>query len=162
MASNPKSGSDKGSPSREPLPFEPAQSRKSSDKKAVKKSPVTSALQPKTPDRTAAKADVGIPEVVSKRMVRRMAVFCGIPTALGISTFIVSYFVVSRDLFELPTVAVLFVSLGFFGLGVLGLTYGALSASWDEDTPGTALGLSNFGTNFGRMREAWRSQRSKT
>jgi hypothetical protein len=52
--------------------------------------------------------------------------------------------------------------MGFFGLGVLGLTYGVLSASWDEEHPGSTLGWAEFTTNFGRMRETWRSPDKKS
>lgn len=93
-------------------------------------------------------------------MVRRIALFSGIPTALGMSTFIVSYLVVSNDWVSLPTYAVLFVSLGWFGLGVLGVSYGVLSSSWD-DAPGSRLGFSEFRTNWGRMTETWRANKSK-
>jgi hypothetical protein len=51
--------------------------------------------------------------------------------------------------------------MGFFGLGVLGLSYGVLSASWDEDEPGTKFGWQEFKTNFGRMTAAWRSAGQK-
>jgi hypothetical protein len=54
----------------------------------------------------------------------------------------------------------LLVTLGCFGLGVLGLTYGVLSASWDEDRPGDWLGIAEFQVNFGRMTSAW-GQKSK-
>lgn len=92
-------------------------------------------------------------------MARRMGFFCGIPTACGMLTFVLSYFIVTRNIFELPTVAVLLVSLGFFGLGVLGLSYGALSASWDEERVGTWFGWNDFRTNFRRTVESWRSAR---
>lgn len=92
-------------------------------------------------------------------MVRRMALLSGIPTALGMSTFVISYLVVSNDLFKLPTYAVLLVSLGWFGLGVLGLSYGVLSASWDEEEPGSRLGWAEFKTNFGRMMQARQSNK---
>lgn len=92
-------------------------------------------------------------------MVKRMAAFSGIPTALGMSTFVISYFIVSRGIYDLPTYAVLLVSLGFFGLGVAGLSYGALSASWDEETLGSWLGWSEFTTNLGRMSGAWKESR---
>jgi len=93
-------------------------------------------------------------------MIKRMALFCGVPTALGVSTFFASYFIVTNDLFKLPPTAVLLVSLGFFGLGVVGLSYGVLSASWDENMPGTALGWTEFRLNFGRMTDAWRNRES--
>jgi len=49
------------------------------------------------------------------------------------------------------------VSMGFFGLGVLGLSYGVLSASWDENRVGTLLGWQDFTQNLGRTIAAWRS-----
>jgi hypothetical protein len=70
--------------------------------------------------------------------------------------------VVSKGLFDLPNTAVLLVSMGCFGLGVLGLSYGVLSASWDEEVSGSTLGWEEFNTNFGRMREAWRAAKSKS
>jgi hypothetical protein len=88
-------------------------------------------------------------------MVWRMTLFCGVPSALGMLTFIVSYLLVSNGT-HLPPYAVFLVSLGWFGIGVLGLSYGVLSASWDEEVAGSRLGLTEFATNVGRMRENWR------
>ncbi|MBI4782600.1 MAG: PAM68 family protein [Oscillatoriophycideae cyanobacterium NC_groundwater_1537_Pr4_S-0.65um_50_18] len=101
-------------------------------------------------------ATSGIPDVVSRRMVWRMALLCGIPSALGMLTFVGSYLLVINDV-NLPTYAVLLVSLGWFGLGVVGLSYGVLSASWDEEVVGSRLGWDEFTTNWGRMRANWRS-----
>ncbi|WP_084782582.1 PAM68 family protein [Leptolyngbya sp. O-77] len=109
----------------------------------------------------ATRASMAIPDAVSKRMARRMAIFCGVPSFLAIATFVVSYYIVSQHLMDLPTSAVLLVSLGFFGLGVLGLSYGLFSASW-EDEPGSLLGTSEFRTNLGRTIAAWRSQRPQS
>lgn len=104
--------------------------------------------------------DSSIPEEISQRMIKRMAFLCGIPTVLGILTFVVSYFIVTNELIELPPIAVLLVSLGFFGLGVLGLSYGALSTSWEEGpVEGSLLGIDEFKINFGRMRQAWRESK---
>jgi hypothetical protein len=86
-----------------------------------------------------------------------MAAFSGIPTLCGMLTFVVSYFLVSRGVLKLPPVAVLIVSLGWFGLGVVGLSYGVLSASWDEEQAGSLLGWEQFTVNFGRTTAAWRS-----
>jgi Photosynthesis affected mutant 68 len=105
--------------------------------------------------------DAGIPKQVSKRMVRRMALFCGIPTFLGLVSFPTSYFMLQQGI-ELPNVAVLLVSLGCLGLGVLGLSYGVLSASWDEERLGNALGWSEFQLNFGRMVEGWKEARDRS
>ncbi|MGG6292940.1 PAM68 family protein [Leptolyngbya sp. AN02str] len=181
MASNSSSNSDSQAGNskqdggdRKPLPFEPTR-RKSADKPA-KRSPaptpspsVTSSAKPTTPSkakqpgaktRQSALAAAGIPDVVSNRMLRRMAIFCGVPTAMGVSSLFVSYFLVTQGV-QLPHVAVLLVSLGLFGLGVLGLTYGALSASW-EDEAGSLLGVPEFRLNFGRMVQTWRSAKDST
>ncbi|MGB3612626.1 MAG: PAM68 family protein [Elainellaceae cyanobacterium] len=103
----------------------------------------------------------GIPEVVSRRMIKRMAILSGTPMALGVGMFFASYYIVIHDLFPLPTIAVLFVSLGFFGLSVLGLTYGVLSASWEETSePGSFLGWDEFRLNFDRARSSWQGSKS--
>lgn len=102
-----------------------------------------------------------IPEDVSKRMVKRMAAFSGIPTALGVATFVVCYLLVIQGGLDVPTSAVVLVSMGFFGLGVLGLSYGILSASWEEGRPGSFLGWEDFRINFDRMVAAWREARQE-
>lgn len=104
---------------------------------------------------------MAIPEMVSQRMLRRMVLFSGLPSSMGILSIIASYFIVSRHWLELPNTAVLLVSLGCFGLGVIGLSYGVLSSSWDEDRVGTRLGWGEFVTNWKRMTEAWRESRVK-
>lgn len=154
-----------GGTKRKAMPFEPrsTQSEKAeSPKKTAQKSsaPVVASNRSTRPKKAAASA--GIPEAVSHRMVRRIALFSGIPTALGMSTFIASYLVVSQGWFELPSYAVLLLSLGWFGLGVLGVSYGLLSASWDEETVGSRLGWSEFRMNLGRMTAAWRGNRDQS
>ncbi|KGF72160.1 hypothetical protein DO97_11720 [Neosynechococcus sphagnicola sy1] len=139
-------------PQPERLPFEPTRNRQKSSKS------VSPAVQQKHQQEAATTALIsGIPPIVSQRMARRMVVFCGVPTTLGMLTFIGSYVVVSQGWFKLPPIAVLLVSLGFFGLGVVGLTYGVLSASWDEVQSGTYLGWEDFKTNWGRTVASWRS-----
>ncbi len=141
------------------LPFEPRSKKAKKTKKAenqpIKSSPEID--QSVTPSATPSLQT--IPDSVSKRMIWRMALFCGIPSALGMASFIVAYFVVSNEWFALPSYAVLLVSLGFFGLGILGLSYGIFSASWDEDRGGTLLGWQEFKLNLGRTIEAWRKER---
>ncbi|MBW4497305.1 MAG: PAM68 family protein [Oscillatoria princeps RMCB-10] len=143
-------------PERERLPFEPASHRKKSPKNRPEAPPAAVGGEK---EGRLAKEDMAIPDAVSKRMIGRMALLCGVPTALGIGTFIASYITVSNEWFKLPNVAVVLVSMGFFGLGVLGLSYGVLSASWDEEIPGSKLGWKEFTTNLGRMREAWQSRK---
>lgn len=110
--------------------------------------------------KTPSKDDSGaIPEEVSRRMLRRMGILSGAPVALGVGIFFLSYYLQSRQLVELPPVAVLLVTMGCFGLGVLGLTYGVLSASWDSE-PGSLIGISEFKLNFGRVMDARKASKT--
>ncbi|MEB3160080.1 MAG: PAM68 family protein [Synechocystis sp.] len=146
------------SSSRDRLPFE----RKSKKKKIEKKPPDPLSTGSKTAKKPRRKVDENrIPEVVSRRMVRRMALFSGIPTALGMSSFFVFYLIVSRDWLEIPNYVAFAVSLLFFGLGVLGLSYGIFSTSWEESLPGSWWGWSEFRLNVGRMLNAWRNARQE-
>ncbi len=104
---------------------------------------------------------MAIPKVVSNRMVKRVAAFSGIPTFLGIASLVVSYLLSTYAHIKLAPIAVLLVNMGLFGIGVLGITYGVLSASWDTEQPGTLFGFSEFSTNWGRMVEGWRATRQK-
>lgn len=158
--------------SRDRLPFEPAKKRKKdkapesapaadsgADRSKSAKTAPTAKNSPKpsaSPSGQPQKAP--IPEAVSRRMITRMALFSGTPTSLGVLSLIGSYFIIQKEWFPLPSIAVLLVSSGLFGLGVLGLSYGLLSASWDEADPGSKLGWREFQTNFGRMRQAWKKE----
>lgn len=93
-----------------------------------------------------------LPKEVSDRMGRRMFVFAGIPTLLGILVFPISYSLIKSGV-DLPHVAVILVSMGFLGLGVLGITYGGLSASWDLGRKGSLLGFAEAKINFQRLKE---------
>lgn len=140
-------------PPRQRLPFEPKQT-----KKKLKAPPG----QPEAPPFSQrSQADLqAIPDAVSKRMVKRMALFSGIPTGLGMMSFVIFYWIVSHDWLEIPTYFVFAISLGLFGLGVLGLSYGIFSTSWDEGTSGHWWGWQEFKLNFGRTVKAWRSERN--
>ncbi|MCP9899167.1 PAM68 family protein [Cyanobium sp. Cruz CV13-4-11] len=102
-----------------------------------------------------------IPEAVANRMVRRIAIATGTPTVLGMGVFVASYLLVSRGVLDIPPGLTLVGSGAFFLLGLLGLSYGVLSASW-EDAPGTLLGLEQIGVNIGRVRTSVRAMRQGT
>ena len=147
---------------RQTLPFEPNKKRQK-PAKAKSQTPVAKGdskeKDQKKPPLT--KEEMAIPQVVSQRMIRRVAGFSGIPTALGISTLIASYLLLIYAKINLPHIAVLLVNMGLFGLGVVGITYGVLSASWDEQRVGSLLGWSEFTTNLGRMVAVWRETQQK-
>ena len=100
-----------------------------------------------------------IPEAVSNRMARRIAIATGGPTVMGMGVFIGSYLLVTRHIAEIPTGVTLAASGGCFLLGVLGLSYGVLSASW-EDAPGSLLGNEQIGVNISRLRSSIKAMRN--
>jgi drug/metabolite transporter (DMT)-like permease len=111
------------------------------------------------PNRPQPKASQAIPDAVANRMARRIAVATGVPTLLGMGVFIGSYLLVSREILDVPPGATLAASGACFLLGVIGLSYGVLSASWEEQ-PGSLFGTEQLGVNLGRLRQSVRSMRS--
>ncbi|EAQ75098.1 MULTISPECIES: PAM68 family protein [unclassified Synechococcus] len=129
---------------RKPLPFEPErQPRAGATAKAGTTARSGSKAQPK--------GSQVIPPAVANRMARRIGVATGIPSVLGMGVFIGSYLLVSHGILDVPPVVTLASSGGLFLLGVLGLSYGVLSASWEQE-PGTLLGTEQIGTNIARMK----------
>jgi len=152
-------GRKKAKSSAKPAPEPAKTSAKEAKPALIEKRPKSSSKKPQAQPPT--RESVAVPEIVSRRMARRMAFFCGIPTVLGISTFVVSYFIVTKGIYKLPNSAVVLVSMLFFGLGVVGLSYGLLSASWDEERVGGLVGASEFSTNLGRLTGAWKEAREQ-
>ncbi|MDJ0554585.1 MAG: PAM68 family protein [Microcoleaceae cyanobacterium MO_207.B10] len=158
---------------RERLPFEPGKNPKKQGKNSSPAPTIKAKEEPNYPttsksknseryQRQKSQGQNAIPEIVSQRMVSRMVILSGTPLMLALLTFVGSYFIITSELFTLPNQAVLFVSMGFFGLSVVGLSYGIFSASWEENNKGSLLGWQEFTTNFERMKEAWRSAKSKS
>jgi hypothetical protein len=99
-----------------------------------------------------------IPAAVANRMARRIAIATGVPSVLGMAVFVASYVLVSRDILAIPTVATLAASGGCFLLGLLGLSYGVLSASWEE-APGSRLGGEQIRLNLRRVSASLKAMR---
>ncbi len=108
---------------------------------------------PASLNKTRAKAQQTIPDYVANRMARRVAVATGIPSILGMSTFVASYLLVSKGVLDIPPGVTLVTSGGFFLLGLVGLSYGVLSASW-EPGAGSLLGIEQIGLNISRLRSS--------
>lgn len=161
---------------RQRLPFEPAKNRKkaaeqsnTSEPETPKKTPAPSprkSAKKQSPSpankRPATREETAIPEIVSQRMLFRMALLSGVPLLMAISIFVGSYFIIVNDVFVLPNTAVLLASLGCFGLSVLGLSYGIFSTSWDEERPGGLVGWQEFQLNLGRTVQAWKDARRES
>ncbi len=147
---------------RDRLPFEPKTPKKKKLEKIAPAVAVAPGKSSPAPSRPTNPAQTGrIPEVVGTRMIRRMAIFSGIPTGIGLFSFVVFYWVVSHDWLEIPTYVVFGVSLLLLGLGVVGLSYGIFSTEWDEQEEGSWWGWQQFRLNLGRMNSAWRGARQE-
>ncbi len=97
----------------------------------------------------------GIPKYVADRMAKRIFFTAGIPTLMGMSVFVISYIIVTRKIAEIPPSSTIAISALFFILGLGGLSYGILSASWDR-APGSFLGLENIPLNIQRAKAAFK------
>lgn len=136
------------------LPFEPRKKKRTNSAKPTSASQNSS--KPDTSERQRPQS--AIPDVVSRRMARRMAWFCGIPTAVGLMTFFLFYWLNTHTELDLPPWLAISVSISFFIFGGLGLSYGLFSASWDEDRIGGRWGIDEFKLNFGRTTANFRNQ----
>jgi hypothetical protein len=116
----------------------------------------TASAPPAKPTRQ--RTQQAIPEAVANRMARRIAIATGGPTVLGMGVFIASYVLVSRHLLDIPPSATLLASGGCFLLGLVGLSYGVLSASW-EDAPGSLFGVEQIPLNLSRIKTSLRALR---
>ena len=97
----------------------------------------------------------GIPKYVADRMARRIFFAAGIPTIMGMSVFVVSYIIVTRNIAEIPPSSTIAISALFFLLGLAGLSFGILSASWDKE-PGSFFGIENISMNIQRAKTAFK------
>ena len=67
---------------------------------------------------TSKQSSSGIPKYVADRMARRIFFTAGIPTILGMSVFVVSYIIVTRNIAEIPPSSTIAISALFFLLGL--------------------------------------------
>ena len=101
------------------------------------------------------KQSSGIPKYVADRMAKRIFFTAGIPTIMGMSVFVISYIIVTRNIAEIPPSSTIAISALFFLLGLGGLSFGILSASWDKE-PGSFFGIENIPLNVERAKAAFR------
>ena len=104
---------------------------------------------------TSKRSSSGIPKYVADRMARRIFFTAGIPTILGMSVFVISYIIVTRNIAEIPPSSTIAISALFFLLGLAGLSFGILSASWDKE-PGSFFGVENIPMNIKRAKAAFK------
>ncbi len=103
------------------------------------------------------KRDPYIPKEVANRMVRRVIFTTGLPTLSGMGVFIGSYLLITKGIADVAPALTLTASALCFFVGLIGLSYGILSASWDTQ-PGSILGFENIRPNISRMRDAFKTK----
>jgi len=89
-----------------------------------------------------------LPQVVGDRMLRRMAIFAGIPFAGSLLFFPAFYYVKVVLGVDVPSFVVYAISVAGLGGSLLGISYGVLSTSWDPRREGTFLGAAEFRSNL--------------
>ncbi|RHN54675.1 hypothetical protein MtrunA17_Chr5g0409451 [Medicago truncatula] len=89
-----------------------------------------------------------IPEVVTNRMIGRMALSVGIPLSVGLLFFPFFYYLKVGLKIDVPNWVPFLVSFFFFGSALLGVSYGIVSASWDPLREGSLLGWTEAQKNW--------------
>ena len=92
--------------------------------------------------------DASVPEAITDRMLRRMLMFSIGPVFLGFTLFPLFYYMKKVQDIDLPIWAVYIVQTTIFAGGLLGITYGVISSSWDERREGSLLGWNEFQANL--------------
>ena len=132
------------------------QSKKNKSKKnSIEITNAFQKIENNTPNNPNPNISKGIPKYVADRMARRIFFTAGIPTILGMSVFVVSYFIVTKNIAEIPPSSTIAISALFFLIGLAGLSFGILSASWDKE-PGSLLGIENIPLNIQRAKSAFK------
>jgi len=126
-----------------------------SKKKLIERKSAFQKIESDSQDNPKTNISKGIPKYVADRMARRILFTAGIPTILGMSVFVISYIIVTRNIAEIPPSSTIAISALFFLIGLAGLSYGILSASWDKD-PGSLLGIENIPLNIERAKAAFK------
>ena len=129
--------------------------KKFTKKKIISEAQAFKKIEKEVPTLPKKSSSNGIPKYVADRMARRVFFTAGIPTVLGMSVFIISYIVVTRNIAEIPPSSTIAISALFFLVGLGGLSFGILSASWDKE-PGSFFGIENISMNIERAKAAFK------
>jgi hypothetical protein len=131
-------------------------------KLAARKQQGVSAAQP-TPttqndDDNDYSSDVTVPEQITDRMLRRMLMFSIGPVFLGFTLFPLFYYLKKVQDIDVPVWAVYIVQTIIFGGGLLGISYGIISSSFDQRRDGSLLGWNEFKTNLPLVLDRFRKK----
>jgi len=93
-----------------------------------------------------------IPEKVAQRMGKRMLPFVGIPLFGGMAAFIGFWYMASYRDMEFQPVLVAGTTIALLAIGLVGITYSMMSASWDPEREGSVLGTDEFSRNIDNIK----------
>ena len=94
-----------------------------------------------------------IPEKVAMRMGKRMLPFVGIPLFGGMGAFVAFWYLATYKNQEFQPAIVAATTIGLLAIGLVGITYSVISASWDPDLEGSALGVDEFKNNVQNLKD---------
>lgn len=100
-----------------------------------------------------------VPEMVADRMIGRIAAFFGVPVFGGLAIFVGAFFYSKQTDTVIQPNIIAYATQVPFVLGLLGITYGIMSASWEPESEGSALGIDEFKTNFARVKDGLKRTR---
>lgn len=100
-----------------------------------------------------------IPEPVAMRMGMRMLPFVGVPLFGGMGVFVAFWYFATYKGLEFQPSLVAYSTIAVLAVGLLGITYSVISASWDPEIEGSALGITEFQTNIGNIQSGLRRSR---
>jgi len=88
-----------------------------------------------------------------------MLPFVGLPLFGGMGVFVAFWYFATYKGLEFQPSLVAYSTIAVLAVGLLGITYSVMSASWDPETEGSALGISEFQTNLGSIQSGLRRSR---
>lgn len=100
-----------------------------------------------------------IPEKVAMRMGQRMLPFVGVPLFGGMGAFVAFWYFATYKNVQFQPALVAFTTIGLLGVGLVGITYSVMSASWDPDREGSALGGDEFSRNLDSLKDGLKRSR---
>jgi len=95
-------------------------------------------------------------------MGMRMLPFVGLPLFGGIGVFVAFWYLATYKGLEYQPTLVASSTIAVLVVGLLGITYSVMSASWDPEVEGSTLGVQEFQTNIGNIQTGLRRSRENT
>jgi len=86
------------------------------------------------------------------RMGKRMLPFVGLPLFGGMGAFVAFWYFATYKNLEFQPALVAFTTIAMLAIGLVGITYSIMSASWDPENEGSTLGFEEIKTNLGNIK----------